>query len=358
MENNTEEVEIFETTRKLASVQIIKEIKSHDNSDNLALATILGWQVVIKKGEFKEGQKVIYFEIDSLLPDKEWSEFLKDKHFRIKTIKLRGEISQGLLMPLSILGDDINEDDYEEGLDLTKTIGVQKYCYDADESTIIIGKNGEKIERKVKVSTFPDHLIQKSDEPRIQGSPKLLNHFKGKPYYAALKYDGTSATYLLNPEDPEDFMICSRNQRREYDLDDVYSVAADKYKIKEKLKELGPNYIIQCEIFGMKVQKNLFNMNSIAIAIFTVYDMETKTYLNFQETIDFCTKFDLPMVEVIDKGDEFNYSIDDLKKLSKGCYTGTKNAREGLVFRLQENWIDKYNRYSFKIINDDYLMKN
>src|SRR5690242_2510401 len=77
-------------TRNLASVQIVEDIQNHTNSDNLALAKVLGWQVVIKRGEFKVGDKIVYFEIDSLLPDKEWCDFMKDRKFRVKTIKLRG----------------------------------------------------------------------------------------------------------------------------------------------------------------------------------------------------------------------------------------------------------------------------
>jgi len=81
-------------SRKLASVQLVEEVKIHTNANSLELALILGWQVVIKKDEVKKGQKVVYFEIDSILPDKPWSQFMRERKFRIKTIKLRGEISQ------------------------------------------------------------------------------------------------------------------------------------------------------------------------------------------------------------------------------------------------------------------------
>ena len=102
------------TIRKLASIQLVKSIKPHSNADKLSLAEILGWQVVIKNEEFQIGEKVVYFEIDSILPEKEWSEFLREKKFRVKTIKLRGQISQGLILPINILADDksVNEIDY------------------------------------------------------------------------------------------------------------------------------------------------------------------------------------------------------------------------------------------------------
>jgi RNA ligase (TIGR02306 family) len=340
------------TTRKLASVQIIKDIVEHTNSDNLALAKVLGWQVVVKRNEFKPGQKIVYFEIDSLLPDKTWCDFMKNCDFKVKTIKLRGEISQGLILPLSILGDNINESDNDEGKNLTDELGIVKYKIDAEES-ITIKRGGNVI--KIKVETFPTHLIEKTDEPRIQSEPKILKLFEGKPYYAALKYDGTSGTYILNPN-TNDFYICSRNNIREHTEGDCYTDAADKYQIKEKLLAQKNKYALQCEVYGPTINNNYLAVDNQKIAVFTIKDLTEGRFLDYDEFCAKCKELDLPMVEVMEEGDSFNYTIDELKVKSKGVYVNTKNPREGLVFRLKSDWYGT-KRASFKIINDDYLVK-
>lgn len=91
--------------RKLAHVEKIASIQPIDGADRIEVATVLGWQVVVKKDEFKVGDLCIYIEIDSVLPEIEDFEFLRDKKFRIKTQKLRGQISQGLILPLDALNN-------------------------------------------------------------------------------------------------------------------------------------------------------------------------------------------------------------------------------------------------------------
>lgn len=141
--------------RQLASIQKIQEILDHSNADNLEIARIKGWQVIIRKGEFKEGDLCVYCEIDSVMPEKPEFEFLAPRKYRIKTTKLRGEISQGIAFPLSILnqgdwefglisisteekgytpsikrkGDSsiLNEINLVPGLDVTEILGVTKY---------------------------------------------------------------------------------------------------------------------------------------------------------------------------------------------------------------------------------------
>jgi len=344
-----------ECLRKLASVQLIDEIKYHSNADSLELAIIGGWQVVIRKDDgFKAGDKIIYFEIDSLLPkEKEWAKPFEKNKFRIKTIKLRKELSQGLILPLSILGKDVDFSKFEVGKDLTKDLDVTKYENDSEEPY-----NGGKN----KVSGFPSHFgIEKTDEPRIQSNVKYLEIFKGQPYYASLKYDGTSSTFFVDPMKKNEFYICSRNQRvtsDDTDLTCVYSQAATKFNLKEKLTSLGCKYAIQGEIYGPKIQNNLLKKKDLCLSVFSIFDFDTQKFVDMQELIDICQKLDLQMVEIIEKGDSFNYNMHQLKEKSKGLYEGTTNFREGLVFRLQKNWHDhdKSSRCSFKIINDDFLL--
>lgn len=90
--------------RKLASIQIISDLKPIEGADKIEVATCLGWQCVVKKGEFKIGDKCIYWEIDSIVDSTNpIFEFMKERKFRVKTQKFLKTLSQGLLMPLSVL---------------------------------------------------------------------------------------------------------------------------------------------------------------------------------------------------------------------------------------------------------------
>lgn len=336
--------EIEPTGRKLASIQTISQLDNIENSESLSAAQVLGWQVVVKRDEFKVGQKIVYFEIDSILPEADWSSFLKERKYRIKTIKLRGALSQGLIMPMEILGKEIKEEDWEIGKDVTEIIGVKKY---EEEEDFQADKGG-------KQSEFPKNIIEKTDEPRIQSEKKYLDIFKGKPYYAALKYDGTSATYFVDPNNLEEFYACSRNLRK-LGADEFYNKVAEKYQIPEKLRKMKGRYAIQCEIYGPKILKNYLEAKEIKLVVYTIKDLIDSRFLDMEEMIQLCKEMDLKMVEIVEMGDSFNYTLAELKEKSKGKYPNTKNPREGLVFRLQKDW-HKYRRCSFKIINDDYLL--
>ena len=109
---------------KLASIEVIKEIAPHSNADSLEIAKVLGWQIIVRKGEFKAGESVVFIPIDTILPDAEWSAFLKKggKPIRLNTIRLRGEYSQGLVQPLSILPEHVRG--WQEGADVGGELGV------------------------------------------------------------------------------------------------------------------------------------------------------------------------------------------------------------------------------------------
>lgn len=353
MVEKIEDLSDSNTGRSLASVQTIKAIIKHSNADRLYLATVLGWQVVVGDNEFQVNDKCIYFEIDSLLPEKTWSEIFRAKKFKIKTVKIRGEISQGLALPLSILdqytddnGNPLSTDpnSYPEGFNLTNILGVKKFEDDAD-----LPVSGGKS----KVSSFPENFgFMKTDERRIQSCPKLIDHMKDKPYYATIKYDGSSATYYYD-KSTDEYYILSRNQKRQYDKSEAYSKISDLYKIKDILLKHDGRFALQGEAYGPSIQKNLLEKKQLHYAVFNVYDTMEKRYLDYDEMVDYLKSVGLEMVKVELEGDSFNYSILELKAISKGMYEGTKKPREGLVFRSKKNWAENC---SFKIINDDYLL--
>ncbi len=329
---------------KLASVQIIDEISNHNNANNLELANVLGWQVVIKKGEFKSGDKIIYLEIDSVCPATQWSLFLEKYKYRIKTIKIRGQLSQGLILPINLLGSENYL--YIKGDDVTKKLGITKY------------ENPEEKLDNAGLSNFPTHLgFFKTNEPRMQSCPELVKLFQGKEWYATIKYDGTSSTFYIDPINPKELVICSRNQKIvDYETNNIYFLIAQKYKIFDILSNY-PQLVIQGEIYGPKIQGNKLGEKSLKLAIFSVYDMVKKKYYLMEEIIDICQKLGLEMAKIDSFGDYFQFTKNDLLDKAKGKYEGTKNDREGLVFRLQKFIYFDSERASFKVINNDFLEK-
>jgi RNA ligase (TIGR02306 family) len=189
---------------KLASIEVIKNIRNHLNADSLEICEILGWQTIVKKGIHKEGDKVVFITIDTIVPRYQWSEFLvdsknSDKPIRIKNIKLRGEYSSGLVIPLSEFSSSVFSD-YEVGTDLTEVLGITKYIKE-----IPANLSGETI------GDFPTHLISKTDEDNGLNDPSLVEEVfnSDEEVTVTLKIDGSSATLVV--EDGKLTQVCSRN---------------------------------------------------------------------------------------------------------------------------------------------------
>ena len=203
--------------RKLASIQKILSITTIPNSDNLEVCQILGWNVVIRKGDFTVGEKIVYCEVDSILPEKPEFEFLRPRGFRIKTIKLRGQISQGIALPLNIL----TKNGYVEGMDVTEELGIKKY----------VPYIPAQLVGKVKGS-FPS-FIPKTDEIRIQSVPEVLTRHNGKVFNITEKVDGCLA-YNMPIFTDQGYVLIGRivNQKR--------PIKIWSYNHKLKIAELKP----------------------------------------------------------------------------------------------------------------------
>jgi len=200
--------------RKLAHVEVIENLAPIPGADKIEVATILGWQCVVKKGEFKVGEKVVYIEVDSVLPNKPEFEFLRDRKFRIRTIKLRGQISQGLVLPLSTTG--LSYDYFSIGHDVTELLGITKYL-SPSEATEYINQTSIHWATKYKFTNwllrykwfrslvlpsktkggFPN-WISKTDEERIQNMPSILTKYADSIVYITEKIDYQSATFTTN----------------------------------------------------------------------------------------------------------------------------------------------------------------
>ena len=352
--------------RKLCSIEEVLDIKKAENSDNLELAIIKGWQVVVKKDEFKIGEKIIYFEIDALIPRTKITEFLfKDKkedvqEARLKTIKLRGNLSQGLILSLNQIGEYYKEisgevfdfNALEIGTDLTEQLKIRKYEPPVPEEA------GAKSSSKV-------WEIPKTDEERYQSNPDLVDALKGKEYYASVKLDGTSTTIILNinDENEPEVNVCGRNTCYEENPNNKYWAVAMKYNMKEKILEYynktGKRLAFQGELIGPKIQGNKMGLTENDLYIFNVWIAEGKQpyeKCDIDTALSIVKELELKFVPIELTG-IFEYNAEDLQGLTELPYNKYfKNAKpsqniEGLVFRSKDM------KVSFKVVSNKFLLR-
>jgi RNA ligase (TIGR02306 family) len=350
--------------RKLASIQKVVETFEIPEANSVMGCRVLGWQLVCKKEEFKPGDLCIFFEIDSILPDAPVFEFMRARKFRVKTTRFLGFISQGLALTIDAVTNsfpalkDLIQNKTEEeliSLDLTSILGIVKYEVQSQDSGVMV--NGRKgVSQRLK--DFPSFLY-KTDEPRIQSYPQILEFMRNKKCYISHKQDGQSATFFINQNE---FGVCSRNQQKKENEFCQFWYVAKKYDIEQKLRSSGKNISIQGELCGPGIQKNHLKLKDFELFIFNVFDINERRFYNFNELIEFCNQLDLPTVPIINSNFIITDSMttDDLVALSKYKYPNTDNWGEGIVVRtIEENFIQtkKYTgRSSFKCINPEYLL--
>ena len=209
--------------RKLATVETILDIQPIEGADAIEVAMVRGWKIVVKKGDFKVGDLCVYCEVDSLMPRKPEYEFLAPRGYRIRTIKLRGQISQGIAFPLQILPRDFFAPGQKivpvAGLDVTDALGVIKY-----EPPVSVQLAG------LVKGSFPGFL-PKTDEERIQNIPWVLEKYPTVDFYATEKLDGSSVTLYLNNGE---FGVCSRNLELKETEDNTIWKTVRKMDLSEK----------------------------------------------------------------------------------------------------------------------------
>lgn len=331
--------------RKLASIQIISDLQPIAGADAILSAKVLGWGLVVKKTEFQIGDRCVFFEIDSILPIASWNTHLvKDgKPLRVKTIRLRGTLSQGLALPMSLLPPG----DYSIGQDVTELIGVKKW-----EPYIPAELAG-----KVK-GNFPSFL-HKTDEVRIQSNPEVLDEAISKQLclIGTIKLDGTSFTaYLRNG----DFGVCSRNLDLKETDDNVHWKVARKLKIEEALKTENRNLCVQGEVVGPGIQGNKLGLQEIELHLFNLFDIDSASYLSHEELRDFCKKHDLKFVKMVghnDFGTGGTTTIERMLEVASNLNYDNGSPAEGIVWRpSKETYSDTLKgRMSFKTISNKFL---
>ena len=330
--------------RKLASIQRIKALEPIANADAIEKATVLGWQLVVKRGEFRVGDLCVYCEIDSLLPERPEFEFLRPRRFIIRTVRLRGQISQGICFPPTVLpaGTAI-----AEGADVTAALGVTKY-----EPPIPVHFAG-----RMK-GLFPS-FIPKTDEARVQVVEGMLDRHRGTAFYASEKLDGASITcYVRDGE----FGVCSRQIDLLESRENLYWQAARRFGIEEKLRRLGGNVAVQGELIGEGIQKNRLGLKGVQFFAFSLFDIDRYAFLDYADFVAAAKGLDLATVPIVDDHFVLTEAIGVQDIVARAIGRSALNGavwREGLVFRPLVETVDpELGRLSFKAINPEYLLKH
>lgn len=372
--------------RKLATIQKISEIRPIPGADRIQVALMegLGWECVIKKDEFNVGDLVVYCEVDSVLPEEPQFEFLRERKFRIRIIKLQKQVSMGLILPITVLDGKIKPNNIKINTDVTEILGVTKYLSPSEREEENIQKRKKHWTNQFKATKwlwrykwfrnlivppkmgdFPSHL-SKTDEERIQNMPSVITKHADSVFYASEKIDFQSVTFtgrmnyrfngvwgkLFKPK--YEFIVCSRNHKTN-DKSTLYWKIAEKYKIEQILKE-NPDLSIQGEQGDTKVQGNKYGIKEPKLWVFNIINHKTNYHYDYDEMCEFCKKYGLTPVDLVFKGklSEIGSTVNDFVEFSKGKSLYANIPREGLVFR---HIVDGKKIVSFKIINPDFLLK-
>lgn len=375
--------------RKLASVQLIQSLTPIPNADRIETAHVLGWEAVVKKGEYKVGDKCVYIEIDSLLPeDNPAFDFLKDskgKIERIRTKKLRGQISQGLVMPMSILPED-----HEVGDDVTKVLKIKKWEPDlwnrpADKrpSRLVRKYSGKWASRllynKPWTDWFSKYLftqtaksfpafINRTDETRCQAIPEVVAYYAGTDCAVTEKMDGSSITLWF--DDKLKLHVASRNLEV-LDTSNYFWKAVINEDIEGKLRSCfvsNPDKLkwlcLQGELCGPNIQGNKYKFKQKGIFFFNILYCNPVRYLSLADLCDLTTRCGLKTVPILDMQYKLPSDIASIVDMSKGESYYGNTPREGVVIRPEPPIIDHNgfpgmvgNRVSFKAINPEFLLK-
>jgi len=364
--------------RKLATIQKITNITPIEGADKIAVAHILGWEVVIRKEEFNVGDLCVYVETDSVMPSLPEFEFLKERKYRVRLIRLRKQVSQGLCLPTSVLPKKAFGGFYLEGDDVTKDLGVIKYDPEAAKEARLqaiqdsVHKN--RIDKFLKryawyrrFFTKAGHrgwpkFIKKTDEERIQRIPNICEKEKGTKFVATEKLDGQSATYSLlklkkrfwHFKQQYQFIVCSRNIHLKSPNNSSYWTIAKQLDIENILKQLifdTDEYVtLQGEIIGEGIQNNKYKINGYDFYAFNL--IHSYTGQDHHATMEYdLNQHNIKCVPLVSDSFILKEDISKSVEASKGKSLLQKIHREGLVLRNYQKGI------SFKIINPDFLLQ-
>lgn len=361
-------------TRKLATFRIVTDIAPIEGADQIEVVTVDSWKVVVRKGEITLNSIVVYFEIDSWIPTaiapflsrngvpKKFNEIEGEK---LRTIKLKGQISQGLIMNISDIAKVVPDFEtkvaeiggIKEGIDVSDILGITKWELPSSMSSFQTKGN------------FPS-FIPKTDQERVQNLTKKFNDIKTIHWEVTEKCDGSSLTvyyskqHSMNAGEASVEGVCSRNldlkMEAEEGVINTYWEIALREKLLEKLREAGLNLALQGEMVGVKIGPNIYKFTNRDFWLFDIYDIDKGCYYTPTERQAFAKKYDIKHVPVLFNDYLFpeDMTIADLLKFAEGkSVLNAKTEREGLVFKRTDTDQNTCTVNSFKVISNNYLMK-
>ena len=332
--------------RKLASIRKISDLSPIEEADKIELATIDGWKVVVAKDvNHKVGDLVVYCEVDSFLPIREEFEFLRkssykkmgdQEGFRLKTIRLRGQLSQGLILPIHILPFG---ETFHEGQDVTEVLGIVKY-----EPPVPAELAG-----KVK-GLFPS-FIRKTDEERVQNLAKEYQEYQvtsKHKFYVTEKLDGSSSTFFLKDGV---FGVCSRNLELLETEGNTFWKVARELNLEKLMSDVKFNICLQGELIGEGIQGNPYKIKGQTVRFFNGFNIDTQENISFLEFVELVQKMGLKTVPILDYDFLLPETIDGMLEYADNKSELNSNFdREGVVVRSYDRTV------SFKAISNKFLL--
>jgi len=343
--------------RKLASIQRIWKIEPIEGADRIELAHVLGWQCVVNKGQFKAMDLAVYFEVDSFLPICPEFEFLRassykktdvmGEGFRLKTMKFRGQISQGLVLPISSFPQI--PADIELGTDVTEILGVRKWEIEERIST-----------SGTMIGTLP-HDIPHTDETRVQAEPELIQAFTGLEYYISTKMDGSSHSIGI---DEDGFHVTGHNYEYKDDGKSPFYELVKARGLEEKIRGFAKEndlktFTLQGELCAPGIQQNRLKLLKPEWYVFTVRENGNRVGLYRMQEI--CKQLGIETVPIEEIGTDLpsKYpTVEALLERADGNYPkGSK--KEGIVIRPTEPVFCPLisASLSMKAVSNKYLLK-
>ena len=334
--------------RKMATVRRIDAINPIPNADAIECATVGGWRVVVKKGEFTVGDLAVYAEVDSWIPHElapfltkgnEPREYNGVKGERLRTVKLRGQVSQGLLLPLEPTCANIVSQLFE-GLDVSAPLNIQKW-----EAPVPAQLAGD-----VR-GAFPS-FVPKTDQERIQNLVEELADWttQNLTWEITEKLDGSSMTVYFKDGD---FGVCSRNLNLRETEGNTFWRVARELDLERILRNTNKNLALQGELIGEGIQGNPYRLKGQRFVLFDIYDINEGAYVNPVSRQAFAEIHEIPHVPVLTSEVSYTQTVESILIAAEGKSQLNKDAeREGLVFKCEQN-----PDIHFKAISNRFLLK-
>lgn len=358
--------------RKMATVRRVSGVQLIPQADKICAYIVDGWSIVDAKDKYNVGDLVVMCEIDSWIPHeiapflskgKEPREFEGVKGERLKTIKLRGQLSQGLLLPPSVLGDTqpnfFNESDrWALGVIAEGEDQFSEFIFEGDDVSERLGI--KKWERPLSPQlagmargSFPS-FVPKTDQERVQNLVKEIDLAStcGHEFEITEKLDGSSMTVYLREDQ---FGVCSRNLDLKETEGNTFWATTRRLDIEAKMRaveEFG-DFAVQGELVGPGIQGNSYNLTHHDFYVFDVYDIRAGEYVAPAVRQALVARMGLKHVPIIAHNAPITgHDVGAILKLADGrsVVGDCKAKREGLVFKSTNGG------FSFKAISNDWLL--